>query len=143
MATLTVQTTIMLSNYFKFAWRSLSRNGVYSAINVLGLSLGISACLVIYLIAHFELGFDKFHPGGERIYRIVADNQSPDGKERSLGFVTDPMAMTVRDEITGLQAASGLYNYNTNVAIPSGSRVDLKFDAAKFPTPSPIVITDP
>ncbi|HVW61588.1 MAG TPA: ABC transporter permease, partial [Puia sp.] len=133
----------MLRNYFKIAWRSLSRNKVYSAINVLGLSLGISACLVIFLITHYELDFDKFHPQRERIYRVVADNQSPEGEHRSVGFTTDPMAMTVRSEITGLQAVTGFYSYPTNVSIPNNGKVDLKFDRPKFGTPSPIVITDP
>lgn len=133
----------MLLNYFKIAWRNLSRNKVYSAINVLGLSLGISACLVIYLITHFELSFDKFHPGGERIYRVVADNQEKEEGQRHLGFVTDPMAITVRAEITGLEAVTGFYSYNTNVAIPKNGRIDAKFEAATFPAPTPIVITDP
>lgn len=133
----------MLLNYFKIAWRSLSRNKVYSAINVLGLSLGISACLVIYLITHFELSFDKFHPQGERIYRVVADNQGREGEHRSVGFVTDPMAMTVRAEITGLQSVTGFYSYSTNVSIPNNGKIGQKFDRPKFGTPSPIVITDP
>lgn len=133
----------MQLNYFKIAWRSLFRNKIYSAINVLGLSLGISTCLVIYLITHFELSYDKFHPGRERIYRVVADSKGPDGKSRSLGFMTDPMPMTVRAEITGLQAVTGFYSYSTNVAIPDNGKIDLKFEATKFPTHSPIVITDP
>lgn len=133
----------MLFSYFKIAWRSLSRNKIYSAINVLGLSLGISACLVIYLITHFELSYDKFHPQRDRIYRVVLDREGPDGKHRSLGFMTDPMAMTVRAEITGLGAVTGFYNYSTNVTIPNNGKIDQKFEAAKFPAHSPIVVTDP
>ena len=52
----------MLSNYFKIAWRNIRKNKVSTAINVLGLAVGISACLVIYLIASYDLGFDTFHP---------------------------------------------------------------------------------
>src|ERR1700754_4619861 len=135
----------MLLNYFKIAWRSLSRNKVYSAINVLGLSLGISACLVIYLITHFELSYDKFHPQRDRIYRVVVEHRSSERGSRTLGFMPDPMAMTVRAEITGLQAVSGFYSYNGNIAIPNSTngKIDLKFEATKFPTHSPIVVTDP
>src|SRR6266850_3287965 len=60
----------MIGNYFKIAWRTISKNKVYSAINVLGLALGICACLTIYLITRHEFSFDTFHPDRERIYRV-------------------------------------------------------------------------
>jgi hypothetical protein len=60
----------MLSNYLKIAWRNMARRKIYTIINVMGLALGISACMVIYLVAHHELSFDTFHPDKDRIYRI-------------------------------------------------------------------------
>lgn len=62
----------MLKSYFKIACRVLTRNKVYTTVNVLGLALGICACLVIGTIARYEFSFDRQHPGGERIYRIVS-----------------------------------------------------------------------
>ena len=53
----------MFKNYLKIAWRHIMRHKTYSAINVMGLSLGICGCLVIYLVASFEFSFDTFHPG--------------------------------------------------------------------------------
>jgi putative ABC transport system permease protein len=49
----------MIKNYFKTAWRSVSRHKAYSIINVLGLTLGIASCLVIFLVVKYELGYDK------------------------------------------------------------------------------------
>jgi putative ABC transport system permease protein len=46
------------------------RHKTYSAINVMGLALGICGCLVIYLVAGFEFSFDTFHPDKERIYCV-------------------------------------------------------------------------
>jgi putative ABC transport system permease protein len=60
----------MLRNYLKIAIRSLWRNKLHTAINVLGLSIGLSACLTIFLIANYEFGFDHFRSDAERIYRI-------------------------------------------------------------------------
>ena len=65
----------MFRNYLKIAWRSIARNRVYTAINVLGLSLGVCACLVIYLVTSFELSYDTFHPGKDRIYRITTSQR--------------------------------------------------------------------
>ncbi len=58
----------MFKIYFKTAWRHIMRHKTYSAINVMGLSLGVCGCLVIYLITNFEFSFDTFHPDKERIY---------------------------------------------------------------------------
>jgi len=62
----------MFKSYFKIAWRVLTRNKVYTAVNVLGLALGICACMVIGTIVRYEFSFDRFHPGGDRIFRIVS-----------------------------------------------------------------------
>src|SRR6266702_4710001 len=51
----------MIKNYFKTAWRSLIRNKSYTAINIVGLAVGIAACLLIFLVIHFETSFDDFH----------------------------------------------------------------------------------
>lgn len=133
----------MLRNYFRIAFRSLSKNKLYTVINVLGLALGVSACLVIFLITHFELSFDRFHPDKERIYRIVDEGRNGTGEHRAMGGTTDPMAMTVRAEVSGLQSVTGFYNYYTNVTIPEGSTIRLKLERPKYGTPSDVVITDP
>ena len=52
----------MLKNYFKIAWRNIVRHKGYSAINVAGLTVGLAACLLIFVIIQFELSFDTFNP---------------------------------------------------------------------------------
>ena len=63
------QLLCMLRSYFKTAVRRLSKDWVYTFVNSIGLTIGISACFLIWLIAHYELNFDRFHPEGDRIYR--------------------------------------------------------------------------
>ncbi|MBO3700411.1 ABC transporter permease [Roseivirga sp. E12] len=63
----------MLKNMFKIAWRNAKRQKQFTLLNVLGLSIGITACLLIGLYAQDEMSYDKFHEKGDRIYRI---NQS-------------------------------------------------------------------
>ncbi|KAA9354724.1 ABC transporter permease [Larkinella humicola] len=63
----------MLTNYFKIAFRNLVRHKVFSAINIVGLSIGIAACLLILQYVDFELSYDQFHAKGDRIYRVKQD----------------------------------------------------------------------
>jgi putative ABC transport system permease protein len=52
----------MIKNYFKTAWRNLVRNKSYAAINIVGLAIGIAACLLIFVLVSFETSFDNFPP---------------------------------------------------------------------------------
>jgi putative ABC transport system permease protein len=61
----------MLRNYFKTAWRSLKMYRAYSLIHVLGLTVGITACLIIFLVVRYELGYDHFNRQASRIYRVT------------------------------------------------------------------------
>ena len=58
----------MFKNYFKTAWRNLWKNKIYSAINVIGLSIGMAACIVIMLFVFYEKSFDAMH--AKNIYRL-------------------------------------------------------------------------
>ncbi len=83
----------MLKNYIITAIRNLWRNKFFSFINIFGLSIGISCCMLIFLYAKDEVSFDRFHEKKEQIYRIVVDMRSPDGKvnkESSTGMAQAP-----------------------------------------------------
>jgi len=63
----------MLKNYFKIAWRNLTRQKGYSFINILGLGIGIAACLLILQYVSFELSYENFQVNKNRIYRVKQD----------------------------------------------------------------------
>ncbi|MEQ9299987.1 MAG: ABC transporter permease [Cyclobacteriaceae bacterium] len=69
--------TIMLSNFLKIYRRNLSKNWLFSGINLAGLTIGFASCLLIYLYLGQELSYDKFHPGYENIYRITFETNNP------------------------------------------------------------------
>ncbi|MEP7323717.1 MAG: ABC transporter permease [Saprospiraceae bacterium] len=134
----------MFKNYFIIAWRNLVRNKAFTAINILGLALGISACLIIYLITSFELSYDCFHPDKERIYRAVSTMQKQNGDKQYASRVPNPVAATIKKEFTGVEAVTIFHNFYTKVAIPGVDGEIKKFDAAKFGTgSSDIIVTDP
>ncbi|MEQ8245327.1 ABC transporter permease [Fulvivirga sp.] len=67
----------MLKSYLNIAVRNLKRFKVYTLINLFGLAMGLTVGILIILYVTDELGFDKFHTKGDRIYKIVTDN--PEG----------------------------------------------------------------
>ena len=60
----------MFKNYFKIAWRSLSRNKTFTLLNITGLAIGVTVCLFMSVWLQRELSFDNFHPNGNSIFRI-------------------------------------------------------------------------
>ena len=63
----------MLKNYIKIAWRNLRKNKLYSAINILGLTAGLTACLLIGIYIIHELSYDKFNVDADRIVRATME----------------------------------------------------------------------
>lgn len=61
----------MIKNYFKIAYRNLINKKVYSGINIIGLSIGITCCMLIFQYVAFEKSFDRFHTHEADIYRIL------------------------------------------------------------------------
>jgi putative ABC transport system permease protein len=61
----------MFRNYFKTALRNLQKNKLYSAINIFGLTIGLTACLLIGVYINHELSYDKFHTNVNRIVRVT------------------------------------------------------------------------
>jgi hypothetical protein len=68
----------MFYNYFKTAFRNLLRNKGYAVINIVGLAVGIAACLLIFLVIQFETSFDNFHKKKDQIYRPGTEFHSQD-----------------------------------------------------------------
>jgi putative ABC transport system permease protein len=66
----------MIINYFKIIYRNLIRNKTYSLINILGLSVGLSVCLIILEYVKFEKSYDRFHPQSKNIYRVILGSES-------------------------------------------------------------------
>src|ERR1044071_4284268 len=63
----------MIKNYFKVALRNIVRQKAYAGINIIGLAIGIAACLLILQYVSFELSYEDFHVNKDRIYRVRQD----------------------------------------------------------------------
>ena len=108
----------MLKNYLLIALRNFRVNKIFTLINIIGLSIGISASLVIFLVVHYDLSFDRFENNGDRIYRVVS-NYSNEGNPGKTRGVQGPVAEAVKKEINGLKEVVSFRYYNAEaVAVP-------------------------
>ena len=110
----------MIKNYFKIAIRGFARHKLFTLINIIGLSIGISAALVIYLIVHFDFTFDKFHANSASIYRVTTD-YSFSGEIGHNSGVCGPLPEVVKTQVTGVIASAPFFTiYEPNVTIDNG-----------------------
>jgi putative ABC transport system permease protein len=135
----------MIKNYFKTAWRSLLRNKSYTIINITGLAIGIAACLLIFLVIHFETSFDNYHTKKDHIYRVITERKTPDGIKYK-GGVPLPTASALRIDYPQLpQVASVFNNYDLQLNITdvaTGEVKKFKGDDVYFAEPQMFDIFD-
>jgi len=70
----------MIRNYFKTAFRNLWRNKGFSLINIVGLSVGLACCMLIFLYTMDEVSYDRFNVNAVNIYHLAVDEKAPDGQ---------------------------------------------------------------
>src|SRR5215207_5212144 len=87
----------MVKNYFKIAWRNLMKNKVFSFINIFGLSVGLTCCLLISLYIKHELSYDKHHKNSKQLYQL-ATIFVKNGKEEKMPNTPAPMAAAMKQE---------------------------------------------
>jgi putative ABC transport system permease protein len=97
----------MLKNYFKTAWRNIRKNKLFSAINILGLSIGIALCFIIMLYVQDELSYDRFNVKADRTYRIAFKANINGGKILE-GNVMPPVASALKSDYPQVEEATRL-----------------------------------
>ena len=109
----------MFKNYFTVAWRNLSRQSFYSLINITGLAVGITACLVILLFVADELSYDRYPTHADRIYRV--DQEIRFGSNHAqLATCPPPMAHALQQDYPEIEATTRLLSNGTFLVLPSG-----------------------
>ena len=118
----------MLKNYIKTALRALWRKKTFSSLNILGLSVGMGACLVLFLLIRYELSFDTWHTKKDRVYRVLSVyTGQPDGTEYN-GAVPIPLTGAVRADFPQFsEVAATWYIYGAQYTIPGKGVEDKKF----------------
>lgn len=92
----------MLKNYFKVALRNILKHKFFSAINIIGLVIGMTCCLFIFIYVQDELSYDKFHRDYERMYRIGLHGKIA-GQEVHTSTTSLPLGPTMKSEVPGVE----------------------------------------
>jgi putative ABC transport system permease protein len=105
----------MFKSYLKIAWRNFRNQRFFSLINLLGLSVGMAACMVIGLYVTFEKSYDKFHTDADRIYRVELDGYQ-EGKLAWRSATSYPaIAPTMKKDYPEVEDFTRLYDANNGV----------------------------
>jgi putative ABC transport system permease protein len=112
----------MISNYFKSALRNIKRNALFSVIDILGLAVGVAACLLILHWVNFEKSYDRFHKDSDRVYRLRYERTSEEGQKVQFASCCPPAADVIRDAYPEVEEIARIYPHPA-VAIPENRNV--------------------
>lgn len=137
----------MFTNYIKVAWRNLLRSKWAGAINIFGLAIGITAALLLFVVIQFEYSYDKFQSHYHEVYRIVTQDEYPDGFDYNPG-VPNPVPDAIAadnlpfEKIVPVKSAYNtqinLYPEDNKAAIPDKFEIDHVF----YTTPDYVELFD-
>lgn len=136
----------MIRNYFKTAFRSLSRQSTYAFINIIGLAIGIAACILIFLVVQFESSFDTFHKKSAGIYRLVAVSKNQDGPAYSAG-IAFPTARGIKTDFPAIKEVVSIFQDGGQISVDNKRTQPKKISEDNFyyadpgwpfPVPAPI-----
>ena len=90
----------MLRNYLRIAVRNIAGNPLFSAINIVGLAIGLACCILITLFVRHELSYDRHWNDADRVYRVVRDFT---GNNLRLAAVAPPIAPLLKEDFPEIE----------------------------------------
>ncbi|MFC4722790.1 ABC transporter permease [Geojedonia litorea] len=109
----------MIKNYFKIALRNLFKNKGFTAINIIGLALGLGCFIVIAMYVADELSYDRYHDKADRIYRIHSDIRFG-GTDLIMAVSSDPIGATLKQDYPEVEESTRLYSSSGSKLIKKG-----------------------
>ncbi|TLV01018.1 ABC transporter permease [Dyadobacter luticola] len=133
----------MLKSYLKIASRALLRYRNYTILNVLGLSIGVAACLLLYVVYNYESGFDQFHKNYDRIYRIARKTQYATGQIDYTPGSPLPYEAALKVDIPQLSKVVPVYGTMDPQVTVLGKNADSQANDKKFKEEDLGILTTP
>lgn len=127
----------MIRNYLRLAFRKLSRQQVYSVMNIAGLTLGITCSLIIFLIVRFEYSFDEFHSKKDRLFKIITHESHGDNLNVTQGS-PGPLAEAIDGKFATIEKATLFVYGHTGLFTVSDAK-----NLSKFQEPSGVAYAEP
>lgn len=101
----------MLRNHLIIAWRSILKHKGFTAINIIGLSLSMSVCLLLILLVYDHYSYDTFHPKGDQTYRVLTYKNGSSGPFAP-AYASSPLLLgqTLKDQYPFIEDVVNLNN---------------------------------
>jgi putative ABC transport system permease protein len=99
----------MIANYFKIAYRHLMKHKAFSFINIFGLSVGLTCCMLISIYIFNEVGYDKHHKNGNRVFQVGTININ-ERVETRRAKSSAPLGRMLQQDLAGIEASTRLIN---------------------------------
>ncbi|PZX51338.1 ABC transporter permease [Algoriphagus chordae] len=110
----------MLKNYFKIVFRNAQKNPLYVFINILGLAIGMTVSILIFLFVQHEMSYDSYHANADNIYRVSRSWNNADGSENlHLGHLAPPFGPLIKSDF-GDQVEEVVRFFNADLLVSSG-----------------------
>lgn len=93
----------MIKNYLKIAFRNLWRNKIFSSIKILGLSIGLAVCMLIFLYTKDEISYDQFHENKAQLYRVIQTWELDKDPAQTIGTTNAILGESFAKEIPEVQ----------------------------------------
>jgi putative ABC transport system permease protein len=106
----------MFKNYLLVTIRNLVKNRVFTLINILGLGIGLSVCIVAFFNGMFQYEFDRTHKNFDEIYRVTSFRDMQ-GREQEYGIVPATLGLEAKKEIPGITKSSRLATSGSTVKV--------------------------
>lgn len=118
----------MIKNYFKTAFRTLIRNRNYTIINIAGLAVGISVCMMIYIIIQYHTSFDTFHSKKDHTYRVLTEFHISDATNIAFGKdVPFPLPESLKTAFPQIEQVAPVFaSHDDKVLIPDDNGTTIK-----------------
>ncbi len=107
---------IVFRNYLKVAFRNLTKTRLFSAVNILGLAIGMTACLMILHYVNFERSFDTFHEDYDRVYRLRYERTDDAGETVKFASCCPPAAARIRGNYPEVEQIARIFHYQASVS---------------------------
>jgi ABC-type antimicrobial peptide transport system permease subunit len=110
----------MIRNYLKIAIRNLARHKGYSFINIAGLAVGMTACILILLWVQDELNYDRFNENAANLYYVAQDHAYPDGRHVITTCTPGPLAPALIEEFPEVVNAARYTSFSEPISVAYG-----------------------
>ena len=106
----------MIGNYFKIAFRQIWRHKGFALLNIMGLAVGLAACLLVFVVIRYEFSYDKFLNGYDRIYAIATqDNQA--GEVSYTPGIPEPALHSLRTRFPEYELGSLISSFGSQITV--------------------------